>query len=91
MIPVNSLLGRILEILLVICLQMLEANGGITAGSRIVLITDGAETVKPWVRDVKPAILRKGITVDSVLISARAASVMISLAAQTGELLKYRS
>lgn len=70
---------------------MLEANGGSTVGGRIVLITDGAETVKPWVRDVKPAILRKGITVDSVLISARAASVMISLAAQTGEFLKYRS
>lgn len=63
---------------------MLEQNGGTTVGSRIVLVTDGQETVAPWVRDVQPDLIRKGITVDSILITANASNAVISLAANTG-------
>ena len=63
---------------------MLEQNGGTTVGSRIVLVTAGQETVAPWERDVQPDLIRKGITVDSILITANASNAVISLAANTG-------
>lgn len=65
---------------------MLEAGGADPAGSRIILLTDGQENVKPFVDKVQPEIIQKGITVDTILITANASNVLISLAAQTGRL-----
>lgn len=64
---------------------MLEANGADPAGSRIVLLTDGEENVQPYVAVVQPDIIRKGIMVDTILITPNASNVLISLAAKTGK------
>jgi len=64
--------------------QILEQNGGQTKGSRVVLLTDGEETLDPKVAIVKPQLLAAGINVDTVLLSNKADPVLISLAASTG-------
>lgn len=65
---------------------MLKAGGADPAGSRIILLTDGQENVEPFVNTVQPTIIQEGITVDTILITANASNVLISLAAQTGRL-----
>lgn len=68
---------------------MLEAGNVMVSGSRIILLTDGKENEDPLVKDVKPAILAKGIIVDTILLTQNAgttAPVLISLAADTGNI-----
>ncbi|KAF6020746.1 hypothetical protein EB796_020902 [Bugula neritina] len=71
--------------------QLLEQNGGQTKGSRVVLLTDGEETIDPKVKVVKPKLLTAGINVDTVLLSNKADPVLISLAASTGGLSFFAS
>jgi len=66
---------------------MLSAGGVDPAGSLIILVTDGEQNIEPFVDHptVKPAIISSGIMVDSILLSANADNVLISLAADTGD------
>lgn len=51
-----------------------------------MVLTDGEENRDPRVAVVQPGIMKKGIVVDTILLSKKADPVLISLAASTGKI-----
>ena len=63
--------------------QVLETGGRSASGGVLVVVTDGKENVEPSIDEVKPIILKKGVIVHTILISAQAEKKLIELAAFT--------
>ena len=68
------------------CLQVLEAfdSSGNAQGGYILLISDGMENIHPLMDTVKPEIIRKGVTVHSILYSSDADPQMEQLSIDSG-------
>ena len=49
----------------------------------LVLVSDGEENEAPYINDVKPTLLQKGVIVHTILISAQAEKKLVELAAFT--------
>ena len=45
---------------------MLEANGTSAGGGTLVLVSDGKETEGPYIVDMMPTLMQKGVTVHTV-------------------------
>ncbi|XP_070557598.1 calcium-activated chloride channel regulator 1-like isoform X2 [Ptychodera flava] len=56
-----------------------DANGGI-----LLLITDGQENQPPYIENVKPTLVSKGVRVDTVALSDEADSKLFNLSTETG-------
>ncbi|KAI0208300.1 Calcium-activated chloride channel regulator 1 [Lamellibrachia satsuma] len=63
--------------------EVLETGGRSASGGVLVVVTDGKENVEPSIDKVKPTILKKGVIVHTILISAQAEKKLIELAAFT--------
>ena len=67
-----------------LCLQVLEHNGSVSAAGGILLVmTDGQENVSPYIAQVRPTILQKKVIVDSILYTANADLALKNLSEET--------
>lgn len=55
-----------------------SANGGV-----LILVSDGRETERPTITEVKPALVSNGVIVHTILISDKADPQLVDLAADT--------
>ena len=69
----------------------MEKNGKQAAGGNLLLISDGGENLRPRINDVKPSVIKKGITVDTIQYGIEAEEKLKTLAAETGGIAFYFS
>ena len=72
-------------------LQVLEANGASAGGGILILVSDGKEGSGPLIVDVTPTLIKKRVTVHTVLLTDDADEKMIKLAADTKGTAFYES
>ncbi|KAK3104352.1 hypothetical protein FSP39_000118 [Pinctada imbricata] len=63
---------------------MIEAHSANIIGSTLLLVTDGNENRGPYIADVKPGIVSKGIKVDTLAYGVNADPALEALAFATG-------
>ena len=64
--------------------QVLEANGASMGGGILILVSDGKEDTPPYIVDVTPNLIKKGVTVLPVLFRTQTDSERLrKLAADT--------
>ena len=67
-----------------LCLQVLEHNGSMSAAGGILLVmTDGEENENPNIAQVRPTILQKKVIVDSIPYTADADLALKKLSEET--------
>ncbi|XP_013384691.1 calcium-activated chloride channel regulator 4A-like [Lingula anatina] len=69
-------------------IEVLEQAGN-ASGGILKVISDGKENVVPFIAEVKPTILAKGVIADTILYTTAADDQLTSLAASTGGLSYY--
>ncbi|XP_006823722.2 calcium-activated chloride channel regulator 1-like [Saccoglossus kowalevskii] len=72
-------------------IEVLEENGSDPSGGCILLVSDGEENTNPFISDVKPTVLQKHVTVDTIAFGADASSIGEQLPAATDGLTFYYS
>ncbi|XP_071106743.1 calcium-activated chloride channel regulator 1-like [Haliotis cracherodii] len=72
-------------------LEMLKDNGENASGSAIVVLTDGVETVPPFLKDVLPEVKQAGAIVSIMAFSSDPDDNFASSATDTGGLFYYDS
>ncbi|XP_067673202.1 calcium-activated chloride channel regulator 1-like [Haliotis asinina] len=72
-------------------LKMLKDNGGNASGSVIVVLTDGVETVPPFLKDVLPEVKQAGAIVSIMAFSSNPDDNFASSATDTGGKFYYDS
>ena len=63
--------------------QVLEANGSSASGGTLILVSDGEENRRPYIRKVTSTLVQKSVKVQTLLISDKADTKLIKLAADT--------
>ncbi|XP_070557872.1 calcium-activated chloride channel regulator 1-like [Ptychodera flava] len=83
LLPVSTRDSTCIGCGLEIGIDVLEKNGHSARGGILILITDGEENESPDINDVKPALISKGVCVDTVAIGTSADEKLLSLSEDT--------